>query len=157
MRHMSAFWGNIAEDASKMQTDADVLEAAHHLVDIHLIFLREHEIGNSILDSNELPVGKDAFVNAFRVVIATENRPNIRSLLVKAGITLAHFQDNIGDPIILRPAPDSEHSAFRGRVDIARIRTVDRAILNLGEERLRLAQIFQKASRLAEGKKFYHA
>jgi hypothetical protein len=158
MRQTPAIWGDITGNASKRASDADLLQAAHHLVEVYLVYLRQHETVNNIFDTRELPAAKDALINAFRVVIATENRPNVRALLVKAGMTLAHFQDNIGEPLPVRPIPGpAKLQAARGRIDIARIRKIDRAILRLWEERTYLETIFQKASKLAEGKPFYHA
>ncbi len=158
MRSLPTLWESTAEGPLKGPTDASVLEAAHRLVDAFLIFLREHETGDSVFDASELPATKDALINAFRVVIATENRVHIRSGMIKTGMMLAQFQENVGAPLLVRPMPDSRRPAnARSRVDIATVRKVDRVILKLGEDRIRLAQVFHKASKLAEGKVFHDA
>jgi hypothetical protein len=158
MRQTQANWENIVTHASNPQNDAEVLQAAHQLVELYLLFLREQGPGHDLFDTRELPASKEALVNAFRVVIATEHRPNVRALLVKAGMTLAQFQENIGDPLTLKPLPaTSRRQAASGRIDIARIRKFDRALLRLGEERVRLSHVFQNAARIAEGKPFHHA
>jgi carbamoylphosphate synthase large subunit len=158
MRSPSPFWESIEGTSATASNDAGILEAAHRVVETYLVFLREHETDNNVFDTAELPAPKEALVNAFRVVIATENRAHTRSLMIKAGLTLAQFQDNIGSPLLVRPTtPARQQGSGRGRIDIANIRKVDRAILRLGEERVRLAHVFQKAARLAEGKLFYHA
>jgi hypothetical protein len=146
-------------NARRPQTDAQVLEAAHRLVELYLVYLREHETGNDIFDTRELPNSKEALVNAFRVVIATENRPNVRALLVNAGMTLAQFQDNIGEPLPLRPVPDAtgRRQCTNGKLEAARAQKFDRMLIRLGEERARLGDIFQTALRIAEKKPIHHA
>ncbi|TDK35054.1 hypothetical protein E2F50_12350 [Rhizobium deserti] len=147
------------EKVSRPQSDAQILEAAHRLVELYLVYLREHETGNDIFDTRELPTSKDALVNAFRVVIATENRPNVRALLVKAGMTLAQFQDNIGEPLPVRPVADvnGRRQCSNGRIGTGRIRKFDRVLIQLDEERVRLGDIFQSALRMAENKPVHHA
>ena len=159
MRQSPVHWEDIADNSARLSSDADVLEAAHHLVDVYLAFLREHEITGCMLDTCELPAAKDSFVNAFRVVIATENRPNMRALLVKTGLTLAQFQDNIGEPLTVQPEarPAGRSSTSRNRADPARIRKINRAIVELAQEQLRLGHVFETAAKIAGGKLFHHA
>jgi hypothetical protein len=148
-----------SEKTQRPQSDAQILEAAHRLVELYLVYLREHETGNDIFDTRELPTSKEDLVNAFRVVIATENRPNVRALLVKAGMTLAQFQDNIGEPLPVRPVADlnGRRQSANGRIETARVRKFDRVLIRLGEERVRLGDIFQSALRIAEKKPIHHA
>jgi hypothetical protein len=159
MRQSPVHWEDIAANSPRLPSDADVLEAAHHLVDVYLAVLREHEVTGCVLDACELPAARESFVNAFRVVIATENRPNVRALLVKTGLTLAQFQDNIGDPLAVQPEarPTGRSSASRNRADPARIRKINRAMLELGQEQLRLGHVFETAAKIAGGKLFHHA
>ncbi|TWF53417.1 hypothetical protein [Neorhizobium alkalisoli] len=140
-------------------TDAELLQSAHQQVEIYLVYLREHETRNDLFDTRELPISKESLVNAFRIVIATENRPNIRALLIKAGMTLAQFQDDIGQPMVIRPVtePIMNRSDERRKADPARLRRFDLALLKLGEERIRLGRVFQSAQNIAERRPFHHA
>ena len=142
----------------RYQSDAQVLHAAHHLVEVYLVYLREHETGSDVFDAQELPASKDALINAFRVVIATESRPGVRTLLMKAGMTLAQFQENIGPRMSVKPAPmRSDLHDGQQQVDPSQLRKFDHALHRLGEERARLVQVFQHASQIAEKKPVHHA
>lgn len=146
--------GKISETRSDGHTDAEVLQAAHRLVEIYLVYLRQHETGNDLFDARELPALKEALVNAFRVVIATESRPKVRALLVKAGMTLAQFQENIGRPMIIRPIlpASARRRDAADRQDVMTLRRFDHALLRLGEERVRLGHVFQSAINIAENR-----
>jgi hypothetical protein len=159
MRQSLAHWVDIAANRARLPSDADVLEAAHRLADRYLAFLRELEITDHVMDVRELPASKESIANAFCVVIATEHRPNVRLLLVKAGVTLARFQENIGDPLMvhLEAEPPVRQPASRHRVDHARIRKINRALLELGQDELQLRHAFDKAAKLAGGRLFHHA
>ncbi|AYC99726.1 hypothetical protein [Neorhizobium sp. NCHU2750] len=142
-------------------TDAQLLQAAHHLVDLFLIHIREHEMGGDLFDTEELPVGKEALINAFRVVIATESRPGVRALLVKAGMRLAQFQDNVGPRISVRPAihgfraqagQTQAGNAGSRRPAASELRRFDKALMQLGKDQNRLVHIFRHASEIAEHK-----
>jgi hypothetical protein len=144
---------------TRPRTDAELLQSAHGQVEIYLVYLREHETRNDLFDTRELPISKESLINAFRVVIATENRPSVRALLIKAGMTLAQFQDNIGEPMVIRPVtePVRQRSNSQNKPDPAKARQFDRALLRLGEERMRLGFVFQSAQNIAEKRPFYHA
>jgi hypothetical protein len=145
-------------DNGRFQSDAQVLHAANHLVEVYLVYLREHETGSDVFDTQELPASKEALVNAFRVVIATESRPGVRALLMKAGMTLAQFQDNIGPRMSVKPAPAMSDRHHQQRdPEPGQIHKFDRALHRLGEERARLVQVFRHASQIAEKKPVYHA
>jgi hypothetical protein len=134
-------------------TDADILEAAHRLVELHLTYLREHETANDLFDVRDLPASKDSLVNAFRLTLATENRSHIRTLLLKAGMTLAQFQENIGRPMIIKPLDrQKRNQGRRNEFDAAVARRFDKALVQLGEERVRLGRIFQAAMKIAGDK-----
>jgi hypothetical protein len=134
-------------------TDADILEAAHRLVELHLTYLREHETENDLFDVRDLPASKDSLVNAFRLTLATENRSHIRTLLLKAGMTLAQFQENIGRPMIVKPRDGQKRSqARRSELDAAMARRLNKALIQLGEERVRLGRVFQDAMKIAGDK-----
>ncbi len=139
-------------------TDAQLLQAAHHLVDVYLVYLREHETGSDLFDTGELPASKGSLINAFRVVIATESRSGVRALLVKAGMTLAQFQDNIGPrmsvtPVKVKPKLGDGY----WRPDPGQIRRFDHALMRLGEDRIRLVRMFRHAADIAEHKPVHHA
>ena len=146
--------GNYREIGS----DAQLLQAAHHLVDVYLMYLREHETGSDLYDTCELPASKGSLINAFRVVIATESRSGVRALLVKAGMTLAQFQDNIGPRMSFAPATTTQKpSDGRWRPDPGQIRRLDRALMRHGEDRTRLVRIFGHAADIAEHKPIHDA
>lgn len=139
-------------------TDAQLLQAAHHLVDIYLVYLREHETGSDLFDTRELPVSKGSLINAFRVVIATESRTGVRALLVKAGMTLAQFQENIGPRMSVSPAhaKGARSEGYRQPTP-GQIQQFDLALARLGEDRTRLVQMFRHAADVAEHKPVYNA
>jgi len=142
----------------EFQSDAQVLHAAHHLVEVYLIYLRENETGSDVFDTRELPALKESLVNAFRVVIATESRPGVRALLVKAGMTLAQFHENIGPRMSVTPVARQGNSYDRHwKPEPNQIRKFDRALMRLGEERARLTQVFHQATQIAEKKPVHHA
>ncbi len=84
-------------------SDAEILDQAELLVDDFLAFMRREEIWNDILDVNTLPTSKTTLVNAFRLVIATELRPDYRRQLARAGLMLARFHRDIGPRMSLIP------------------------------------------------------
>ncbi|KQQ38148.1 hypothetical protein ASG19_03525 [Rhizobium sp. Leaf306] len=134
-------------------TDADILEAAHRLVELHLTYLREHETKNDLFDVRDLPASKDSLVNAFRLTLATENRTHMRTLLLKAGMTLAQFQENIGRPMIVKSQDGHKpNQVRRSDIDAAVARRFNKALVQLGEERARLGRVFQDAMRIAGDK-----
>lgn len=132
-------------------TDAQLLQAAHHLVDVYLVYLREHETGSDLFDTCELPASKGSLINAFRVVIATESRSGVRALLVRAGMTLAQFQENIGPRMSVTPAK-TKPDGRQWRPDPSQIRRFDQALLRHGEDRTRLVRMFRHATDIAEHK-----
>ena len=85
-------------------SDAEVLAKAEMLVEKFLLFLRGNAIGRDVFDTNALPLPKKTLINAFRLVIATEPRATYRQQLLKAGMTLAHFQEDVGPPMSLQPS-----------------------------------------------------
>lgn len=139
-------------------TDAQLLQAAHHLVDIYLAYLREHETGSDIFDTYELPASKGSLINAFRVVIATESRSGVRALLVKAGMTLSQFQENIGPRMSLTPTKMKQTPGDGQKLpDPGQIRRFDRALTRHGEDRTRLVRMFRHAADIAEHKPIHDA
>ncbi len=139
-------------------TDAQLLQAAHHLVDVYLVYLREHETGSDLFDTSELPASKGSLINAFRVVIATENRSGVRALLVKAGMTLAQFQENIGPRMSVRPADVKQKPGdWHRRPEPSQLRRFDHALMRHGEDRTKLVRMFRHAADIAEHKPIHNA
>lgn len=138
-------------------TDAQLLQAAHHLVDVYLVYLREHETGSDLFDTSELPASKGSLINAFRVVIATENRSGVRALLVKAGMTLAQFQENIGPRMSVRPADVKQKPGDWRRPEPSQLRRFDHALMRHGEDRTKLVRMFRHAADIAEHKPIHNA
>ncbi len=120
------------------------LDRAHQLVDEFLIFVKENDVGNDIIDEIELPVPKSLLVPAFSMVIAAERRPPIKSLLIKAGMTLAHYRPGLGPRIRIRPGLPR----WRPEPSISRrlAQRLERTLLAVAEERVRLAETYLRAT-----------
>ncbi|CDM61137.1 hypothetical protein LPU83_pLPU83c_0575 (plasmid) [Rhizobium favelukesii] len=119
----------------------DVL-MANHLIDEFLLFMKEDEIGNDLIDEIELPVQKNALVEAFRIAIAAERQPTVRALLIKAGMTLAQFRIGLGNRIRLTPltphgrSPQLRSCAFERRLE--------RILIATAEERVHLCEFYRR-------------
>lgn len=85
-------------------SDTEILAKAHDIVQIFLTFLRLERPGNDILDARCLPASKSSLISAFRLVIATEARCDVREALLSAGHVLAQFQNRVGTRISVTPA-----------------------------------------------------
>lgn len=137
-----------------LTSDAETLAAAHRLVDAYLTYLREHDTGggasDNLLDAHDLPAAKDAIINAFRVVIATESRSAVRGLMVQAGMTLALFQENMDAILAPRQAPSRQGERSSSRPGIAKADDLAQVMRRVGEERAHLAAIFRQAAGMAE-------
>lgn len=137
-------------------SDADVLDRAEEIVDDFLIYVRRETIRNDILDVNVLPVSKTTLANAFRLVIATESRPEYRRALVKAGLLLSRFQQNIGARISLVPVGAQGSETFsetprpHGEQQHERIDHIDRAFALAEPDAQRLMTLFEQSIRIAE-------
>ena len=81
----------------------DALERAQQFIDEFLVFVKANDVCHDVIDEIELPAPKSLLVSAFCVVIAAERRPDIRSLLIKAGITLAQYRPGLGPRIRVTP------------------------------------------------------
>lgn len=101
---IGTFDNNDSKRRGRRLSDAEVLDRAEALVEKFLIFLRSNAVGRDVFDTNALPVAKTTLINAFLLVIATEPRRNYREQLLRAGMTLAHFQDDVGPPMSLMPS-----------------------------------------------------
>lgn len=119
------------------------LDKAHHFVNEFLVFVKENDAGGDVIDEIELPLPKSLLVRAFSMVIAAERRPDIKSLLIKAGITLAHYRPGLGPRIRVR-------SGLQGRPEPAISRRhaqrLERTLLAVAEDRVRLAEAYLRAT-----------
>ncbi|GAA3065684.1 hypothetical protein GCM10010520_11890 [Rhizobium viscosum] len=128
---------------SQSHEDLDELERAQDLIDDFLRFAREDDVGNDLIDEIELPVAKSRLIRAFCIAIVAERRPDIRTFLMKAGLTLAQYQSRIGARMRVRCSlPDGRPTAARSRQFERR---VERAYAAAAEDRIRLAGIYAAA------------
>jgi hypothetical protein len=127
----------------RYDAEAQVMEAAQDLVDEFLMFIKETNLGSDIVDEVELPVRKPILIEAFKMVIAAEKRPQVRSLLVKAGVMLAQYRADLGPRIRLTPvkASDSDETEYSPQSEL-RLEKV--MLLALGE-RHSLTATYQEA------------
>lgn len=141
--------------ANTNQSDADVLSEARDLVDQFLLYLKDADIGLDVIDVEDLPFRKPLLINAIRLLIATDASPMTRQQLRKVGLTLACFQEDIGQRMSMRPVAGK--SPFSD-TDVAKmmaehrdhIQRFDRAFATMTTERQRLDDLFQTSMRMAE-------
>ena len=141
--------------ANTSQSDADVLSEARDLVDQFLLYLKDADLGLDVVDVDDLPFRKPLLVNAIRLLIATDASPLTRQQLRKVGLTLACFQEDIGQRMSIRPV--SGESALSD-ADVAEMMTqhrhhiqrFDRAFSIMTTERRLLDELFQTSMRMAE-------
>ena len=129
----------------QMSDDCDELVFAQDLVDEFLRFVKANDIGNDMVDEVELPVAKPRLVRAFCRVIVAERRPEVRSLLIKAALTLAQYRSDLGSRIRIRSGFPGKEPTPRGSRRLAR--RFERALLGAAEERVRLSDTLLQAIR----------
>ncbi|WP_087006015.1 hypothetical protein [Rhizobium sullae] len=123
--------------------DTETLKAARDLVDQYLVFAEEAQVGNDIVDEIELPVPRPVLIKSFGLVIAAEHRPQIRTLLVKAGMALAQYCDDLGPRIRLKPAtPHGRPPAARSREFERRL---EKKLAAVAAERINLGVFYRRA------------
>ncbi|WFS00286.1 hypothetical protein [Rhizobium tumorigenes] len=145
---------NFRANSSK-QSDADTLREARDLVDQYLHYLKLADLGLDVVDIDDLPFRKQLLVSAVRLLIATESSATTRQQLRKVGLTLASFQDDIGQRMTMRPLPSEERmreEELQAEVKKHRhlIARFDRAFAAMASERVRLDELFQQSMRMAE-------
>ncbi|WP_439632201.1 hypothetical protein [Shinella sp.] len=144
---MARAYGN-PSDLETEWSDTEILAKAHDLVETFLTFLRLERPKNDILDARCLPASKSSLISAFRLVIATEPRGDVRRALSSAGHTLAQFQDRVGMRISVSPAcaanVDPTHTTAANLLEEV-LRQVD-------EDTRRLRDLLGKASSIAESR-----
>ncbi|MCR6502873.1 hypothetical protein MUO32_28000 [Shinella sp. CPCC 101442] len=144
---MARAFGNPSDPKTEW-SDTEILAKAHDLVETFLTFVRLERPRNDILDARCLPASKPSLINAFRLVIATEPRGDVREALSSAGHVLAQFQDRVGTRISVAPAcvanVDPTHTTAANLLEEV-LRQVD-------EDTRRLRDLLGKASSIAEGR-----
>ncbi|MBO9198275.1 hypothetical protein J5277_29535 [Rhizobium sp. 16-449-1b] len=140
MLYEERFWANPAPDSRH----AVCLAAANDAVSEFVRFVRDSNVGNDLVDEVELPIPKSMLVEAFTHVIAAEVRPDIRALLVKAGLTLSQYHIGLGERIKVRPIPTDTR---RQPSNPFLARKFACALLLTATERTRLTEIYNTALR----------
>ncbi|KRB49242.1 hypothetical protein ASE04_18925 [Rhizobium sp. Root708] len=138
MLYEGPFRSNAAPDSR--QTIA--LEAANDAVSEFVRFVRDTDVGNDLVDEIELPIPKHMLVEAFSRVIAAEDRPDVRALLVKAGLTLSQYHVGLGERIKVRPIPSDTRQRSP---DVLLARRFTRTLLLTASERTRLTDVYRTA------------
>jgi hypothetical protein len=121
----------------------DALERAQQFIDEFLVFVKANDVCHDVIDEIELPAPKSLLVSAFCVVIAAERRPDIRSLLIKAGITLAQYRPGLGPRI--RVTPGSPRWRSEPTMSKVHARRLEQTLLRVAEERVQLAETYLRA------------
>jgi len=67
-------------------------------------FVRDTNVENDLVDEIELPIPRPVLIEAFKRVIVAKERPKMRALLLKAGLTLCQYVE-LGERIKIRPMP----------------------------------------------------
>jgi hypothetical protein len=141
--------------ANPSQSDADVLSEARDLVDQFLLYLKDADLGLDVVDVDDLPFRKPLLVNAIRLLIATDASPLTRQQLRKVGLTLACFQEDIGQRMSIRPVSGESPLSDSDVAEMMtqhrhHIQRFDRAFSIMTTERRRLDELFQTSMRMAE-------
>ena len=140
MLYEGRFWAN----PPTASCHAVCLAAANDAVSEFVRFVRDSNVGNDLVDEVELPIPKSVLVEAFTHVIAAEVRPDIRALLVKAGLTLSQYHIGLGERIKVRPIPTDIR---RQPSNPSLARKFACALLLTATERTRLTEIYNTALR----------
>jgi len=131
------------ELVSGVNLGRDALERAQQFIDEFLVFVKANDVCHDVIDEIELPAPKSLLVSAFCVVIAAERRPDIRSLLIKAGITLAQYRPGLGPRI--RVTPGSPRWRSEPTMSKVHGRRLEQTLLRVAEERVQLAETYLRA------------
>ena len=137
------------------QGDAEILREARDLVDQFLRYLKRAHLALDVIDIDDLPFRKPMLISAIRLLIAYETSQTTRQQLRKVGLSLAAYQENVGERMTMRPLAEQERMSEEAlqalmqkhRHQIARI---DRAFALMAAERTRLDDLFQESIRVAE-------
>lgn len=144
---MAGAYGNPSDPETEW-SDTEILAKAHDLVQTFLTFLRLERPRNDILDARCLPASKSSLISAFRLVIATEARRDVREVLSSAGHVLAQFQDRVGTRISVTPACATNVGPTRTTA----ANVLEEVLRQVGEDTRRLRDLLGKASSIAESR-----
>ena len=127
---------------SLASNEAWVLHAANEAVSEFVRFVRDNSVGNDLVDEIELPLPKPILIEAFKRVIVAEQRPEMRALLLKAGLMLSHYHVGLGERIKVTPAASNRKvKSGDRRLELKFKRT----LLYTAAEKSRLAKVYQEA------------
>ncbi len=121
------------------------LDRAQQFVEEFLFFVKANDVGNDIMDEIELPVSKSLLIDAFSIVIVAERRPDVRNLLIKAGITLAQYRPGLGPRI--RMSPGSPKWRVEPSISRRLALHLKRTLSTVASERIQLAETYLLAIR----------
>ena len=129
--------------ASREHPFADELQRAQDFVEVFLQFVKENDVGNDLIDEIELPLPRRFLERAFCIVIAAERQPDVRTLLMKAGISLAQYRSGLGHRLRLRPCLlDGRPEPIRSQLNT---RVIGRTLSAVADDRIRLADRYMQA------------
>ena len=133
-------------DLSRASNETWGLRAANEAVSEFIRFVRDTNAGTDLVDEIELPLPKPVLIEAFKRVIVAEERPQMRALLLKAGLMLSHYHIGLGERIKLTPIA----SRRRGKSEDPRLEVkFTRLLLFTAAEKSRLTKVYQKALKRA--------
>lgn len=133
-------------DHSLAGNEAWVLHAANEAVSEFVRFVRDNSVGNDLLDEIELPLPKSVLIEAFKRVIVAEQRPEMRALLLKAGLMLSHYHVGLGERIKVTPvASHRREKSADPRFEVK----FKRILLFTASEKTRLTKVYQEALKRA--------
>ena len=118
------------------------LHAANEAVSGFVCFVRDNNVGNDLVDEIELPIPKSVLIEAFKLVIVAEERPEIRALLLKAGLTLCQYHVGLGERIKVRPITSPKREKAEDTWLAIKFK---RTLLYTAVERTRLTKVYQNA------------
>ncbi|MDM9628546.1 hypothetical protein QTL95_21850 [Rhizobium sp. S152] len=122
------------------------LHAANEAVSEFVRFVRDTNVGNDLVDEIELPLPKPVLIEAFKRVIVAEERPEMRALLLKAGLMLSHYHVGLGERIRVTPiASHRREKSGDPRLEVKFKRT----LLFTAAERTRLTKVYEEALKRA--------
>ncbi|EPE96198.1 hypothetical protein [Rhizobium grahamii] len=119
------------------------LAEANQFIDQFLLYVRDNHVGHDLVDEIELPISKRVLVLAFKIAIAAERRPNIRALLIRAGLTLAQYRPGLGNRITMTPV--TPHGRSRQTQSDMFEQRLQRALMATANERILLGELYERA------------
>lgn len=143
---------NLETAALEPTMESATLMHAGYIVRQFLVYLKENPIEDvTIIDIDRLPVAKSSLINAFRLLIASEERLQQRAQLQKVGLLLAQFQGS-GEQEEPTSSADSADDALVSWIDTVADEPVSHqnSWLAVYREQERLAELFDISARMAQ-------